>query len=83
MIKSDLRILEKIFEKEIFGLVYQSKAKRLEWLRDNGYVEAAEITLPGRIPIRVSGWVLTHKGRFAYCDTCREEPEPCINEGGD
>lgn len=76
VIKSDLAILERVFAQEIFGQIYQSKAKRLEWLRDNGYVEFVSFVIPGRFPIKVEGWALTHLGRMTYCETCRDVPEP-------
>lgn len=72
MTKSDLAILERVFEREIFGHIYQSKAKRMQWLCDNGYVEYVEYVLPGRFPVKVKGWALTHKGRMTYCETCRD-----------
>lgn len=72
MNKSDLAILEKIFVQEIMGGIYQSKAKRLEWLQENGYVEFVEFVLPGRFPVKVKGWALTHRGRMTYGESCKD-----------
>lgn len=72
MTKSDLAILEKVFEREIYGQIYQSKAKRMQWLCDEGYIDRVEFVIPGRFPITVKGWALTHKGRRTYCETCKD-----------
>jgi hypothetical protein len=69
--KSDLRILEKIFAEEINGSLYYGKAKRLEWLDENGYIEKVKFVLRGHPSVSVEGWALTHKGRIEYCESCR------------
>ena len=71
MEKSDLKLLERIFAAEINNaLPYQGKPKRYRELEEEGYVEHVTVTLPGRFPVQISGWVLTHKGRYAYCNEC-------------
>lgn len=84
MNKRDLAILEAAFAAEVNGAlcggpgIYQTRAKRAAELVDEGFLERATEQLPcsrggsvlDRIPITVSGYRLTHAGRFAYCSTC-------------
>lgn len=73
--KSDLRILEKVFEAEINGrLPYQSKSKKMAELESKGLVEPMTRTFgQDRFgAITASGWRLTLAGNFAYCDSCRD-----------
>jgi hypothetical protein len=76
MTKLELFALGKIFEREVDEtLPYQSKAKVFSQLQEKGMVEYVTMTLPGRFPVRVEGWVLTHSGRFEYCSSCRDVPD--------
>lgn len=61
--KADLVIFNNIFQSELFGRSYPSKAKRMLRLFDEGYVELEEYVVPGSVPMR--GWILTDKGRDA------------------
>lgn len=73
MRKADLRLLEKVFNAEIYDkLPFQSKAGGYQKLAELGMVEFGEIVLPGRFPVTVSGWYLTHLGRYTYCKACDE-----------
>ena len=68
MKKSDIMLLERIFEKEISGtLPLQSKSKKYEQLADAELVEYVAVCLPGWPPVTVKGWVLTDFGRYEYC----------------
>lgn len=40
-----------------------------------GLAEEVEATLPGRLPVKVSGYVLTLKGHMAYCMANENEEE--------
>lgn len=76
--KAELRVLEKMFAKEIAcGLsksrippIFQSKAKIMDRLEDKGLVEHIEYTLNDRFQMKIAGWLLTHSGRFTYCANC-------------
>ena len=76
--KAELTMLEKMFTREIdCGLsksnlppVFQSKSKVMSKLNDKGLVEPVEFELPGRFAMKISGWMLTHSGRFTYCANC-------------
>lgn len=71
MTKRHLQLLEKVFEAEIQGrLPFQSRAKGYKELEAMNLVELGTLKLAGRIPITVSGWYLTHAGRYAYCQSC-------------
>lgn len=72
MKRQDLAVLEKIFAAEIAGrLPAQIKSKRLADLEKSGHVVQVEGTLPGRFPVRIHGWCLTHLGRITYCESCK------------
>lgn len=74
MTKKDLKLLENIFSREIEGtLPFQSKSKEYKRLENEGMVEfVSEMRHfnDGLPPLEISGWILTHKGRFAYCSNC-------------
>lgn len=73
MTKADLKMLERIFEAEIYGrLPFQSKSKQMERLAEEGLVEPMTRAFgKDRFgAIHVSGWALTHAGRFLYCESC-------------
>jgi hypothetical protein len=72
----DLKLLERVFEAEINGALSgaprcaQIKSKRMIFLQHEGYVQETTVTLPGRFPIKVTGWELTEFGRLTYCMSC-------------
>jgi hypothetical protein len=74
---ADLKLLERVFDAEIKsamtpGLppVAQIKSKRMLVLQEEGLVREMTVTLPGRFPVKVTGWVLTERGRMIYCTNC-------------
>lgn len=70
-----MKLLERAFEAEIYGrLPFQSKSKKLEELEAEGMVERLTRRLgQDRFgAIEVSGWCLTHLGRFTYCESCAD-----------
>ena len=64
--------LEKVFGAEIRGRMLQSKARIYALLEEEEYVkQTTEIYGAGeRFPVTATGWVLTHKGRIVYCESC-------------
>lgn len=73
MTKKDLKLLERIFEREISGTdPLQSTNARYPILEEMGYVtQATRHFKPDRFgPITITGWILTHAGRIAYCESC-------------
>ncbi len=77
--KTELAALEKVFAAEISnGLPFQSKAKIYAKLENDGLLERATHVVGAgeRFPVTVTGYMLTHAGRMAYCESCRDEPEP-------
>lgn len=69
MKNTELKLLEKIFAKEIDGGVYQTKRKMAKKLEDEGYIQLVEKHL-GRDrlgSIVVKGYVLTIMGNLSYC----------------
>jgi hypothetical protein len=73
MNKKDLKLLERVFEREIFGLSLQSKSKEYERLEQDGYVfidKEMKHFKDGFPPMKIIGWRLTHKGRIEYCWSC-------------
>ena len=74
--KKDFSLLGKIFDAEVNGLLpYQSKSKEYARLEREGLVEAVSNVLPGRFPVVIEGWYLTHAGRHAYCANCSKWEE--------
>jgi hypothetical protein len=73
MTKSDLDLLGRIFAAEVeHRLPYQSRAAAYKRLEAGGFVQRGEETLRGWPPVTVSGWYLTHKGRMAYRESCKD-----------
>ena len=71
-----LRALEAVFAAEIDNrLPFQSKAKVYTELEKDGYIEPFSRVFGSgeRFPVTVSGYVLTHAGRYAYCSQCGAE----------
>lgn len=89
MKKSEIAILEKAFRAEINGALgntssplgytsslLQTKSKVAQQLVTDGYLVAATETMQfGRFPVEISGYLLTHAGRLAYCLTCEDEQQ--------
>lgn len=73
MTKQELKFLEKVFEKEINGRLYQSTSKIAQKLESEGFIEKiTEVTQTALGELKVEGYVLTIHGNFAYCtsDLC-------------
>ncbi len=73
MTKKDFKLLERVFEREISGHLLQSESKEYERLEAEGMVDFKNIVLGGRFPVTIKGWVLTHRGRIAYCQECSND----------
>lgn len=75
MNKKELALLEKVFESEIDGGVYQRESKLLQSLHDRGYVIKISKTVGKDIfgSIVITGYVLTFQGNYAYCSSLRED----------
>jgi hypothetical protein len=72
--KAELNALEKVFAAEIDGrLPFQSKAKIFKRLQEDGLLEPMERAFCGRFAVTVTGYQLTHAGRFLYCSSCEEQ----------
>lgn len=74
MAKSSFNMLGKVFSAEIEGrLPYQTKSKLAGEMEDFGYLQYGS-ELMGMVT--VSGYYLTHAGRAAYCEACRDLEDP-------
>jgi hypothetical protein len=72
--KSQLAMLEKVFEAEINGrLPFQTKAKTATELVESGHLEHGEEMIHG---VRVEGYWLTELGRMIYCQSCADVEIP-------
>jgi hypothetical protein len=78
--KRNLELLGKVFAEEIAAafrhgppIMQFRPSKALDSLVERGMLEPVETTLGGRFPVVVKGYVLTHRGRLAYCESCVEE----------
>ncbi|MGJ8524276.1 hypothetical protein R84981_003001 [Carnimonas sp. R-84981] len=78
MNKRQLAVLERVFTDEVNRSKYPTyiKSKVAQQLCEDGYLGEVSVTLPGAIPVVIKGYQLTHAGRFAYCDSCRDVEEP-------
>lgn len=77
MTKKEMDLLEKVFEAEINGRMYQGKCKTAAKLAEEGFLqeyESCEQTSLGVLTCK--GYELTHTGRITYChsDRCAEAP---------
>lgn len=82
----ELDILERCFVAEITSAleggphVHQTRSKVAKSLADDGFLRENTVVLGGQFPVTITGYELTHAGRFAYCSSARcteaEEPEP-------
>lgn len=71
LMKKHLNALGNVFDAEVHGrLPFQSRAAVYKELasNDNQYLEWQSLPLAGLY--RVSGYILTHRGRIAYCQAC-------------
>lgn len=75
--KKVLAALEKVFAAEIDGRpLFQSKASIYRDLLAAGLVQWVEHTIgSGWSAVKVTGYSLTHRGRYLYCSNCRDEPD--------
>ena len=74
MNKQTMALLEKAFAAEIdFYLnqsllpLIQTKSKLAKQLAEEGLLQLVDEVLPGKFPVRVTGYMLTELGRFEYC----------------
>ncbi|HBN8097954.1 TPA: hypothetical protein QBQ37_005126 [Pseudomonas aeruginosa] len=73
MRKRELQVLENVFVAEIEGrLPFQTKSKIAQDLAERGFLQRGSRMI-GRV--EVSGYYLTHAGRYAYCASCPEPEE--------
>lgn len=77
MNKQSLALLERAFHAEVESAVTKqgsgllhTKSKLAQKLVEEGYLEHAQWTLPGRFPVVVEGLSLTHLGRMTYFMSC-------------
>jgi hypothetical protein len=70
-----MRLLELVFDAETRNLLPAQigKSKAVTSLQERGYIEPMTVVLPGRFPVTVKGWNLTHEGRFTYCQNCSDK----------
>lgn len=74
MAKSVFNMLGKVFLAEIEGrLPYQTKAKLAAEMEEFGYLRSGSERIGAAT---VSGYYLTHAGRLAYCEECRDLEVP-------
>lgn len=73
MKKTELAILERVFEAEVRGALsrngihlFQTKSKLAKKLADEGYLIFTEMNFQG---MTISGYELTHLGRLTYCNS--------------
>lgn len=71
MNKSDLKVLEQAFLLEIDGRMLQRDSGQIKRLALHGYLEPVTASVGRGWPqVKCQGYVLTHKGRLAYCKSC-------------
>lgn len=77
MTKRELDLLEKVFQAQLEGRLFQTRSKLAKQMDEDGYIMADKKTLGvdcfGQIIVR--GYILTVKGNYAYCtsDRCKGE----------
>ena len=85
MTRKELAALGKVFTAEIGDRhPFQSRAKVYRDLCDSGHLEEGcrVIGFGERFPVTVLGYVLTHAGRIAYCESCDDAmPEEDAADG--
>lgn len=76
MTKPERKILERAHAAEVRAALtgslhlLRTRSKLAEKLARDGFLHKTTVTLGGRFPVTVSGYELTHAGRFAYCSGC-------------
>ena len=74
MAKSVFNMLERVFAAEVENrLPYQTKSKLAVEMEEFGYLELGSERMG---VVTVSGYHLTHAGRLAYCEECRDVEDP-------
>ena len=74
MAKSVFNMLERVFAAEVENrLPYQTKSKLAVEMEEFGYLELGSERMG---VVTVSGYYLTHAGRLAYCEECRDVEDP-------
>lgn len=74
-----LKILENTFAAEVDGAInkhsglFQTKNNLAKQLVEDGYLEEVTEILPGRFPVKITGYALTHLGRITYCLSAGDE----------
>jgi hypothetical protein len=70
--KRDFELLQRVFKAEIENRLPAQigGSKAVALLQERGYIEPLTRTLSGPFPVTIHGWVLTHAGRFIYCQNC-------------
>lgn len=78
MTSAELDILEKAFVCEVNAALnhrlpglMQTRSKLAGKLVTEGYLANETIRLGGALPVNLTGFVLTHRGRLAYCESDR------------
>lgn len=74
-------IIETLFGAEVGHSLGQSvspivqlrETKLVSAMLADGLIEKASELLGGRFPVRIDGYILTHKGRALYCDWAGEQ----------
>ena len=56
-------------------LPFQSKSRVYRDLCDEGLLQTMITHDSGRFPITVTGYQLTHAGRYAYCSSCEDQTD--------
>jgi hypothetical protein len=74
--KKDMKLLERVFAREIMGWSLQSKSKEYERLEKEGYVflnSEVKHFKDGLPPMTIQGWNLTQWGHMIFCMNCKSE----------
>lgn len=78
MTKKELDLLESAFSAEVDSAmsggppILQTKSEVAEGLVKDGLLEKRQAYLLGWFPVVIEGYQLTHAGRLAYCESCKE-----------
>ena len=84
MTKKEMDLLEKVFEAEINGRLYQGKCKTAAKLADDGLIRIHEerIHVPPLGFMTVRGYVTTLAGNATYCmsDRCKDAIDAEVSE---
>ena len=74
-----LKYLERVWAAEVEGrLPFQPgrPSKMLTQLAEEGLIQPMTERMGSAPVCMVKGWQLTHAGRYLYCASCKNEPEP-------